>query len=284
MTGATFFFALTLLVYFLSSVSYHIHLFAASERARTTGTVLAAVGVITHTAAIGLWCMSHGSITQDPGMPYSVVAYFLTIGQVALAFNSRWASIGALVMPMAFVGEFYGSWLTPGLAVHTTGGSPLLRPHVMVLLLGFAAFALAFCNAVFYLVQSRLLKTKHVKGIFTRLPPLESVGTAAHWLAVIGFSMLTLGVVTGGIVAPERWGPQWYLEPHFVISMIAWVVYAAYMGVSVLLGWRGRRMTYFLIAGFVVVMGAFFASVKQPKSAQDSRSEPLYRFAWSADR
>lgn len=272
MTGVTFFFGLTLLLYFLSSVCYHVHLFAASDRARGIATLVAGIGVLSHTAAIGMWCMNNGSILKDPGMPYSVVAYFLAIGQVALGFQPRWASLGALVMPMAFVAEFYGSWLTPGLTVHDPGGSSLLRPHVMVLLLGFAAFALAFCHAVFYLVQSRLLKTKHIKGVFTRLPPLESVGTAAHWLAVIGFSMLTLGVITGGIVAPERWGPQWYLEPHFIVSMIAWGVYAAYIGVSMFLGWRGRRTTYFLIAGFVVVLVALLASVNQKEGQNPTAS------------
>jgi len=260
LTAVNLAFLLTLLCYFVSSLLYHIHLFAGSDRARNAAPILAGAGVLLHTAAIGLWCMQGGSVLRDGGMPLSLVAYFLAIVQVVVSFNPRWASLGSLVMPLAFIAEFYGTWTTPGLSEHSTTASPLLRPHVTVLLLGFAAFTLAFCLAVFYLVESRLLKTKHLRGIFRRLPPLESVGTAAHWLAVIGFSMLTLGTITGAIVAPERWGPQWYLEPHFLVSMVAWVVYAAYLAVSLLLGWRGRRTTYFLIAGFVVVVVAYFAS------------------------
>ena len=46
-------FGLTLLLYFVSSVCYHLHLFAGSERARqvAVGTVVAVV--LVHTAAIG---------------------------------------------------------------------------------------------------------------------------------------------------------------------------------------------------------------------------------------
>lgn len=257
-------FDLTLLLYLIASLAYHAHVFTGSEPARRAALAAVALAVPVHTAAIGAWCLAHGALLRDPGMPFSLVAYFLALVQVGANYRRSWASIGALTMPLAFVAHFTARVQSPGGGIPDTG-SPLLRPHVLVLLLGFAAFALAFCLAVTYLVQSRLLKAKQVRGLVRRLPPLESVATAAHWMATLGFSMLTLGVVSGAIVAPQSWGPGWYLDPRTVTSVVAWLIYAAYLGVSTLLGWRGRRTTYFLIAGFLVVLVAFVASVARPR-------------------
>jgi ABC-type uncharacterized transport system permease subunit len=265
-------FGATLLLYFVSAVSYHAHLFTGSERARKAALACAPLGLAVHTAALGAWCLNHpGSILRDPGMPYSLVAYFIALVQVALNVRPRWATLGSLTMPLAFVVEFYAGSAAPETAFHTFAPGwqpgPLMRPHVMALLLGFAAFALAFCLAVLYLIQSRLLKSKQMRGMFSQLPPLESVATAAHWLAAIGFSMLTLGIVTGALAAPEAWGGRWYLDPRTLTSLVAWAIYAAYLGAILFLGWRGRRTTYFLIAGFLVVLIAFFASLSRPQQS-----------------
>jgi ABC-type uncharacterized transport system permease subunit len=256
----------TLLLYFGASVAYHAHLFAGSERARRLAAVIVPVGVVTHTCAIGAWDLTHtGSILRDPAMPFSLVAWCLALVQAGLNFRAGWSALGSLTLPLAFLTLFSAGIRAPGGAEEALA-SPLMRPHVMGLLLGFAAFTLAFCLAVLYLVQARLLKTKQVRGLFTRVPPLESVSTAAHRLAVIGFSMLTLGIITGAVVAPQSWGPTWYLDARTITSLVAWAIYATYLGLSMFLGFRGRRTTYFLIAGFLVVLIAFMVSVKRPRT------------------
>lgn len=265
---------LTLLFYAVSSIQYHTHLFAGSERAARLARATALVGLVTHTAALGIWCMTHHwSILRDERMPFSVVAFCVALVQLIVSSRKGWPALGSLSIPLAFIAESYA--VTPGpTGVAAAAGSALLRPHVLALLLGFAAFALAFCLAVLYLLQSRLLKTKQIRGLFKRLPPLESVNTAAHRVAILGFTLLTLGIITGSLVAPNSWGPQWYLDPHTVTGLVAWAIYAAYLGVSSLLGWRGRRTTYFLIAGFLVVLVAFVSSVNRPKPVKAADNVP----------
>lgn len=269
MTPDGILFNLTLFLYLVGSVGYHLHLFGGSEKARQWAGWAVILGVLSHTAAIGVYCSAQRGSVLTGTMPYSLVAYFIALGQVAASL-ARWSAVGSLSMPLAFIAEFMAEVGPQGGPGHPAPGGALLRPHVTVLLLGFAAFALAFCLAVIYLVEARLLKEKKIRGLFDRLPPLESVSGAAHWLAIIGFSMLTLGVITGAIAAPKSWGPDWYTNPRLlpgvITSLVAWVIYAAYLGVSLFLGWRGRRTTYFLIAGFAVVLVAFFASVSSRKS------------------
>jgi ABC-type uncharacterized transport system permease subunit len=281
MKTETLLFGLTLLFYLLGSLCYHVHLFVGSGRARRGATVLIAAGLATHTAALGVWCLTHESSILGE-MPLSLVAFLLALVQLAVDLRRGWASLGSLVVPLAFMAQLYASVRALGAGGETAANSAFLRSHVLVLLLGFAAFALAFCLAVIYLVQSRLLKTKQVRGIFKRLPPLESVGTGAHWLAAVGFSLLTLGMVAGAIVAPQGWDQDWYLDQHILTGVVAWVIYAAYLVASLLLGWRGRRTTYFLIAGFLVVLVAFFASVRRPVAEHTTRpTAAARRMQWT---
>ena len=271
MNWEAFFSGLTLLLYAVSSVHYHTHLFAGSERAAKIAWVAALAGVVAHTVALGIWCMTHDwSILHDERMPFSVVAYLIALVQVAANFRRGFAALGSLSIPLAFIAHTYAAAGNPQSGTGAGAGSHLLKPHVLVLLIGFAAFALAFCLAVLYLLQARLLKTKQIKGLFSRLPPLDSLSTGAHVLAILGFSLLTLGMIAGGLVAPEAWGPRWYLDPHIATGLIAWVIYAAYLGACTVLGWRGRRTTYFLIAGFLVVAIAFVTSVNRPKPVRSS--------------
>ena len=259
-------FWLTLLLYLVSSVCHHAHLFADAAAARRTAATLLPVGVLTHLAAIGAWCTTHPwSILRDPGMPFSLVAFVLALTQLGLNFRPRWFSFGSLTLPSAFLAQFYAGVNASAGTFPTNPGTAMLRPHVTVVLLAFVAFTLAFCLALLYLGQSRLLKTKQIKGLFSRLPPLESVATASHWLAVVGFSMLTLGIITGVMVAPVTYGPAWYIHPRvapsLITSVVGWVIYAVYLALSLGLGWRGRKTTYFLIAGFGVVMLAWVVSM-----------------------
>lgn len=262
---------LTLLFYAVSSVQYHTHLFAGAEKSSRNAWISSLAGLSAHTAALGVWCTTHHwSILSDERMPFSLVAYVLVVFQIAAVTRKGWAALGSLSLPLAFIAQSYA--VTPASQYAAAGGftSVLLRPHVLVLLLGFAAFTVAFCLAVLYLVQTNLLKTKQIKGVFRRLPPLDSVSTSAHRSAILGFTLLTLGMITGALVAPDAWGPRWYLDPHIATGLVAWVIYAAYLGASTVLGWRGRRTTYFLIAGFLVVLVAFVSSVNRPRPDRPS--------------
>lgn len=274
-------FGLTLVLYFVASVCYHTHLFAGGERARRFAPVLVGLGALAHFAAIGVWCVSHHgvSILRDPAMPYSLVAFFLAVAQLGVTLRPGWASVGSLVMPLAFAAQFYATWNVSGSVVQLRPASSLLSPHVLAILLGFSAFTLAFCLAILYLAQSRLLKSKRRLTLFNRLPPLESIATASHWLAALGFSLLTLGIITGAIAAPDYWERAWYFDPRTVISLIAWAIYAVYIGMSLGMGWRGRRTTYFLIAGYLAVLVAFVASLTWPKNVGHTAAPPTVRAA-----
>ncbi len=246
--------------YFLAAVFHHAYLFTGSEGTRRLARVATVAAVALH----GLGLVDHAvELGRFPfanvGETISFMAWCIGVLQVVMEFRSGWMAIGSLSMPIAFLAVVTSSLLPrEGIPADPILRSHWLSPHILAVSLGFASFALAFCFAVVYQVESHLLKRKQLRGIFRQLPPLDMISTSAHWLAAAGFSMLTLGLLSGIIGAMHNWKPGWMLEPKVLTSFFAWLIYAAYLVASGIGGWRGRRTTYFLIAGFIAVLIAYF--------------------------
>jgi ABC-type transport system involved in cytochrome c biogenesis permease subunit len=62
---------------------------------------------------------------------------------------------------------------------------------------------------------------------------------------------LTLGVAVGVVRLEDSGGG---LDALMAVTVLTWGVYAAYLALRRLAGWRGRRAAYLVLAGFVLVV------------------------------
>lgn len=255
------FLLLALVGYLVASVAMHLHVFTGSERARAAAPAVTIVAAALHAVGIVLQAVEERLcpfVAAGPTIGFA--GWLLAVGQIALARRRQWAAAGAVLLPLAFVALFYAGVTprsdTPAKAIMR---DPRFSLHVLPAILGFCFLALAFGAAVLYLAEQGLLKRKRAALLFARMPPLAPLGSAAHRLAVVGFSLLTLALGSGVLWALSR--PEWhgwYLEPKTLTTLIAWFVYAVYLAYNHLAGWRGRRSCYLLIAGFTMVLVAYF--------------------------
>ena len=126
--------------------------------------------------------------------------------------------------------------------------------HVPVLLISYAIFAGAFAVGTMYLWQERQMKSKRPNELTFQLPSLESLDRLISKLIVTAFPLLTVGIWLGGIWAQHAWGRFWGWDPKETWSLITWLVYASYLLIRFGVGWRGRKTTYFSLAGFALVL------------------------------
>ena len=73
----------------------------------------------------------------------------------------------------------------------------------------------------------------------------------------VGFPLMTLTIVTGAVWAHYAWGRYWGWDPKETWSLVAWIVYALYLHVRSIHGWRGRKAALVAIVGFAVVIFTF---------------------------
>jgi ABC-type uncharacterized transport system permease subunit len=181
----------------------------------------------------------------------SVVSLFACVAYLAL--RSRWKIdvVGAFIAPLALASLLSSQFGGGGDAAPSQGvKSALLPVHVAINLLGVAFFAVAFAAAVAYLVQEKQLKKKSLAGIFQRLPPLDQLDRAEHRMLLVGFPLLTVGIVTGSLWAKRVEVGGTIEMLHATFGYVAWFVCAMVLLLRAGAGWRGRRAAYGTIAGF----------------------------------
>lgn len=187
-----------------------------------------------------------------------VVAWIIIAMYVAVERRWRIAGLGAFAVPLGLIA------LVLTALAHTEAGkaagrgvltSPLLGAHILLTLAGYAAFSLAFCAAAIYILQDWLLKSKRLRGASRRLPPLQAADEAAYRFIMVGFPVFTVGVALGMVGARLNWGHVFdWREPKEILSVVTWVLYAAYIGTRAAAGWKGRRTALLLGACFIVVV------------------------------
>ena len=77
-------------------------------------------------------------------------------------------------------------------------------------------------------------------------------------MIVIGFLMLTLGIITGSVWAHSAWGTYWSWDPKETWSLITWLIYASVIHSRMVRGWRGKKIAIFSIIGFCCVLFTYF--------------------------
>jgi len=86
-----------------------------------------------------------------------------------------------------------------------------------------------------------------------RLTLADTLDNISYRVIGLGFPLLTIGIIAGGVWANEAWGSYWSWDPKETWAFITWLVFAAYLHARITKGWQGRRPALLAAAGFVVV-------------------------------
>lgn len=134
--------------------------------------------------------------------------------------------------------------------------------HIFTSLGAYGAFAFAFVMGILYLVAQRRLKEKDAASIFGLMPPLQSLSRLLLRAIAIGAALMAGGIVVGYGQAREVYNrafDRW--DPKIILSTLTLVFYAAVLFLNSKPAFRGRRTALAAIAGFLLVMVTFWASI-----------------------
>src|SRR5258706_452452 len=88
-----------------------------------------------------------------------------------------------------------------------------------------AALVLSFGASLLYLLQERRLKAKKPSSLISFLPALEVIDQIGYRSLLLGFPFMTLGLITGSIVAMSAYGHVDFADPKILLSILMWFVY-----------------------------------------------------------
>lgn len=253
-------------IYALAAILYVAAWVFKKDLPAKIATWTAIIGVLGNTAGIIMrWLESYKlGIGHAPlsNLYESLTFFSLTIVVVYLVIERQYQNriIGAFTTPIAFLTMAYAS-MSPNISDHIQPLIPALKSnwliaHVMTCFIGYAAFAIAFGTSLMYLFKQKDAAGKSF--LLARFPETKMLDELNHQLIMFGFLFLSIGIITGAVWANSAWGRYWGWDPKETWSLITWFIYATLLHARMMRGWRGRRIAYLSIAGFMAVLFTYF--------------------------
>ena len=246
-------FIATAILYAVACILYLFVLTRGSKQAqRIPGTVfVAALGA--HLAFLLLESPSPGELPlSDISQILSVSSFGLGIAFLLASYRFDVTILGAFVVPlslMLFLASGLGSSYAP---VSPKVQSAMLTLHIGANVLGLIAFALAFVAGVAYMIQERLLRRRQLSGVFQRLPSLDVLDTMGLRAVLLGFPLLTFGMITGTFWLLRSGGAEFYFSQ--ALGLVAWAIFAGVIVLRVAAGWQGRKAALGTMMGFLFTL------------------------------
>ncbi|MCF8144293.1 MAG: c-type cytochrome biogenesis protein CcsB [Deltaproteobacteria bacterium] len=257
----------TTFVYFAAFMLYLLGMVMNRALLAKLGTFASLLGLTAQTAAIILrWVTSYKmGIGHAPfSNLYESLIFFawtLMFLYMIVEWRTKNRTFGTFVTPLAFLAMAYASF-SPGISSHIQPLIPALKSnwlisHVITCFFGYAAFGVSFGLSIMYLMKR--LDAPERKNIFLKLIPSQGILDDLNYqMIVIGFLMLTLGIITGSVWAHSAWGSYWSWDPKETWSLITWLIYAAVIHSRMVRGWKGKRIAILSMVGFFCVLFTYF--------------------------
>jgi cytochrome c-type biogenesis protein CcsB len=258
-------FNITTICYMVSMLIFFAFLASKNKTVGLAGSLTAYAGFIIQTVAIILrwresYAMGHGHAPLS-NLYESIVFFSWTIVLIygLIEFKYKYRIIGAFVIPFALLGM---AWAQLRL---NSGIEPLvpalqsnwLLYHVITCFLGYAAFAVACGISIMYLIRAGKESESTdspAGGLLAMFPSTRVLDDLNYRAIMIGFPLLTLGIVTGAAWANYAWGTYWSWDPKETWSLIVWFIYAAFLHARITRGWVGKRAAILSIVGFAATI------------------------------
>jgi ABC-type transport system involved in cytochrome c biogenesis permease subunit len=253
-------FHLILLAYLFATLLFWLHLSLRQHWLLQGACVLLGSGFGLQTGLLGFLLYSQRFLLRDNFAASMAILSWAIVAVYGIAlWRYRIAALGSLAIPLAFLAAAYAG-------VPVLADTPLLPVlhflwlglHVVLALLGYAALTLTFCAGVVYLMQEHQLKSKRPGTLYHRLPSLMLLDEVNARALVLGFPLLTQGIITGSVWAKHMYGSYLHWHLTSLPLLLTWLLYGVLLGGRRTLGWQGKKAAVAAVGGFVVVVASYF--------------------------
>ena len=186
----------------------------------------------------------------------SVTATTLTIVllHIVLCLRQPADYLGLAVYPLAAISLIVSQ---------VSGGDTLIdgqnvQIHVLLSLVSYGVLALAAAQAVLVSMQRHYLSIHKPRGFVRSLPPLDTTEHLLFTLLWLGFSLLSLALLSGFIFLENMFSQR--LVHKTILSCIGWGIFGILLYGRWQFGWRGKKAVHWTLAGFGVLILAYFGT------------------------
>ena len=162
-----------------------------------------------------------------------------------------------LLFPLGAVTALLAQFAPPG-TVPLINEEPGILAHILLSILAYGLFTIAVFQALLLLLQDHQLKHKHPSGLIRNFPPLQNMESLLFGFLWAGWVLLSLSLISGWLFLDNLFAQ--HLVHKTLLACVAWVVFSVLLWGRTRLGWRGHKAIRWTLAGFCLLMLAYFGS------------------------
>nr|YP_010345263.1 cytochrome c heme attachment protein [Solanum paposanum]UNZ89012.1 cytochrome c heme attachment protein [Solanum paposanum] len=169
-------------------------------------------------------------------------------GILVPALQSEWLIMHVSMMILGYAALLCGSLLSVALLVITfrKNGKLFYKSN-------------GFLNESFFLGENVLENTSFFSAKnYYRSQLIQQLDYWSYRVISLGFTFLTIGILSGAVWANEAWGSYWNWDPKETWAFITWIVFAIYLHTRTNRNLRGANSAIVASIGFLIIWICYF--------------------------
>nr|YP_009429498.1 cytochrome c biogenesis protein [Nicotiana attenuata]ASW34627.1 cytochrome c biogenesis protein [Nicotiana attenuata]AUJ22770.1 cytochrome c heme attachment protein [Nicotiana attenuata] len=164
------------------------------------------------------------------------------------ALQSEWLIMHVSMMILGYAALLCGSLLSVALLVITFRKNRQLFYK-----------SNGFLNESFFLGENVLQNTSFFSAKnYYRSQLIQQLDYWSYRVISLGFTFLTIGILSGAVWANEAWGSYWNWDPKETWAFITWIVFAIYLHTRTNRNLRGANSAIVASIGFLIIWICYF--------------------------
>nr|YP_010347449.1 cytochrome c heme attachment protein [Solanum amotapense]UNZ91336.1 cytochrome c heme attachment protein [Solanum amotapense] len=169
-------------------------------------------------------------------------------GILVPALQSEWLIMHVSMMILGYAALLCGSLLSVALLVITVRKNRKLFSK-----------SNGFLNEPFFLGENVLENTSFFSAKnYYRSQLIQQLDYWSYRVISLGFTFLTIGILSGAVWANEAWGSYWNWDPKETWAFITWIVFAIYLHTRTNRNLRGANSAIVASIGFLIIWICYF--------------------------
>ncbi|HTO18833.1 MAG TPA: cytochrome c biogenesis protein CcsA [Pseudomonas sp.] len=226
--------------------------------ARTLLTLLGALALIAHVYTLADQLFSPAGLTLDFFRAASLISAAVIALILLASQRMPVQNLLLLLFPLGFFTVLLAAFAPSGTAATINEKAGILS-HILLSILAYGLLTIAMFQSLLLLLQDHQLKQKRLSSLAVRsFPPLQTMESLLISFIWAGWLLLSLSLLSGWIFLDNLFSQ--HLAHKTFLSLVAWVVFGILLWGRHRLGWRGHTAVRWTLAGFLLLMLAYFGS------------------------
>ncbi|HBX56058.1 cytochrome C assembly family protein [Pseudomonas sp. UBA2684] len=231
-----------------------------TQRSAPDKRLLALLGVLAllfHGGSLFLQMYHSAGLVLDFFNAASLIAYAVILLTLVACVRIPVENLLLLLFPLGCLTVLLAQFMPVGTS-QPINEAPGILVHILLSIIAYGMLTIAVFQALLLLLQDHHLKNKHPWGLIKNFPPLQTMESLLFGFLWAGWLLLSLSLLSGALFIDDLFAQ--HLVHKTILSSFAWVVFAVLLWGRHQLGWRGHQAIRWTLAGFCLLMLAYFGS------------------------